>query len=48
VVERLLPRPLADYQSAVQELNVALERALAELEGSGTATERQPEGRPRS
>ena len=47
VVERLLPRPLADYQSAVEELNAALERALAELERSGTARERQAEGRVR-
>jgi len=31
-VERLLPKPLADYQAAVQELNAALEQALAELE----------------
>ena len=31
-VERLLPKPLADYQAAVQELNAALEQALAEFE----------------
>jgi DNA-binding MarR family transcriptional regulator len=34
-VERLLPRPLADYQASVQELNAALEHALAELERDG-------------
>jgi DNA-binding MarR family transcriptional regulator len=32
LVERLLPKPLADYQAAVQELNTALELSLAELE----------------
>jgi DNA-binding MarR family transcriptional regulator len=32
VVERLLPKPLAAYQAAVEELNLALEQALAELE----------------
>ena len=32
VVERLLPKPLAAYQAAVEELNLALERAVAELE----------------
>ena len=31
-VEGVLPKPLADYQAAVEELNAALERALAELE----------------
>jgi MarR family transcriptional regulator for hemolysin len=35
-VERLLPRPLADYQAALEELNVALERALAELDESAS------------
>jgi DNA-binding MarR family transcriptional regulator len=30
-LERQLEKPLADYQGAVQELNAALERALAEL-----------------
>ena len=39
-LERQLPKPLADYQGAVEELNAALERALAELE----EPERQPEG----
>jgi len=39
-LERRLPKPLADYQEAVKELNAALERALAELE----EPERQPEG----
>ena len=38
-VERRLPRPLAEYQAAVEELNTALERALAELEESDTAPE---------
>jgi len=46
VVERLLPRPLAEYQSAVQELNVALERALAELEERESASERRSEDHP--
>jgi hypothetical protein len=32
VVERLLPKPLAAYQAAVEELNLALEQALAEIE----------------
>jgi DNA-binding MarR family transcriptional regulator len=32
LVERLLPKPLADYQAAVEELNTALERSLAELD----------------
>ncbi|HET6682563.1 MAG TPA: MarR family transcriptional regulator [Gaiella sp.] len=32
-LERQLPKPLADYQSAVEELNTALERSLTELEG---------------
>jgi DNA-binding MarR family transcriptional regulator len=31
-VERQLPKPLAQYQGAVKELNAALERALAEFE----------------
>ena len=44
-VERLLPRPLADYQAAVEELNAALEHALAELEAPDTAPERQREDR---
>ena len=35
-VERLLPKPLADYQAAVAELNTALERSLAELEAPGS------------
>lgn len=30
-LERLLPRPLARYEQAVDELNAALEQALAEL-----------------
>ena len=46
VVERLLPRPLAEYQSAVQELNVALEHALAELEERESASERRSEEHP--
>ena len=32
-LERLLPRPLADYEAMVAELNAALEAALAELSG---------------
>ena len=44
-VERLLPKPLADYQAAVEELNAALEQALAELEAPDTAPERQREDR---
>ena len=47
-VERQLPRPLADYQAAVEELNAALERALAELEAPDTTPERQREGHLRS
>jgi DNA-binding MarR family transcriptional regulator len=47
-VERQLPRPLADYQAAVEELNAALERALAELEAQDTTPERQREGHLRS
>jgi DNA-binding MarR family transcriptional regulator len=35
-LERRLSKPLADYQEAVQELNAALERALAELEEPGS------------
>ncbi len=31
-LERLLPKPLADYQATVGELNAALERSLAELD----------------
>ena len=31
-LERQLPKPLAVYQAAAEELNAALERALAELE----------------
>ena len=44
-VERLLPKPLADYQAAVEELNAALERALAELEERDAASERRSEAR---
>jgi len=44
-VERLLPKPLADYQAAVQELNAALEVALGELEEQEAASERGPEDR---
>jgi DNA-binding MarR family transcriptional regulator len=44
-VERLLPKPLADYQAAVTELNAALELALAELEEGDAASERGPEDR---
>ena len=38
-VERLLPRPLAEYQAAVEDLHPAQERALAELEESDTDPE---------
>jgi DNA-binding MarR family transcriptional regulator len=31
-LERRLPKPLAHYQTAVEELNAALERSLTELE----------------
>ena len=44
-VERLLPKPLADYQAAVEELNAALEQALAELEERDAASERRSEAR---
>jgi hypothetical protein len=44
-VERLLPKPLADYQTAVEELNAALEHALAELEERDAAPERRSENR---
>ena len=44
-VERLLPKPLADYQAAVTELNAALELALAEFEEGDAASERGPEDR---
>jgi DNA-binding MarR family transcriptional regulator len=33
-LERVLPRPLADYEETLGELNSGLERALAELSGS--------------
>jgi DNA-binding MarR family transcriptional regulator len=35
-LERRLSKPLAEYQEAVQELNAALEGALAELEEPGS------------
>ena len=44
-VEHLLPKPLSDYQAAVQELNAALERALAELEEREAASEQRSENR---
>jgi hypothetical protein len=36
-LERLLPHPLARYEAMVEQLNDALEQALAEL-GSAAAT----------
>ncbi|HEY7179226.1 MAG TPA: MarR family transcriptional regulator [Gaiella sp.] len=42
-LERLLPKPLEHYEEAVDELNGALERALAEL---GEPAEPRPARRP--
>jgi DNA-binding MarR family transcriptional regulator len=49
-LERLLPEPLDHYQATVEELNAALERALAEIdepETTGAARGSRPEDRPR-